>query len=367
MSSVFKPKTTRPEEILARWHRMLPNEKDTLLISDVGVDGFYEGHFRSEDMVGIIVVLPDPSEKQTGEDEIIRLMNALKTILEMCLGDLSYVEKQKVVLYLANTTYFNKIPKQDLTPMLTALINSRSIKTDTCLDYSGTTTGFGKYYFELPYQGSTLDSEFGCGKYVKVDLNSPIMQTKEAVSFLTRLGYDFSVCRGKTYLLGLTQTPYPGMVLYLMFRNKVSLDQEWWKDPNNVPNVCAVVLASIQREDGSMVLEYICSRPGTTGAVSEMIRNISIDARDTYHLNRLLLIPAGKTLRQVYQRPAYGFQECCADKTHPDDGYMVKYLTATQAAAGKTGLSDTPRTAGGKKKTSTNRSSRSVSRKTKSN
>ncbi len=170
------------------------------------------------------------------------------------------------------------------------------------------------------------------------------MQSDEAVRFLKRLGYDFSVCRGQTYLRELTNTPSAGAILYLMFRNRVLIDREWWRDSNNVTHICAAILAEIRAKDGSMCLEYICSRPGTTGAVAEMIRNISMDAKDTYHLDRLLLIPAGDALRQVYQRPAYGFQECCEDKTNPDNGYMVKYLSEPEAAAKKRRRTDTERT-----------------------
>jgi hypothetical protein len=323
MSSKSKPKRS-PEEVVMDWFGYLPNEKGTLSILDV--DGFSVGHYRTEDIVGILVVLPDSSERHTDSEGIDRLMNALHTILQICLGDLSFVEKKKVVLFLINShNYFGKILKPDLMPLLTALMNSSSIIKGTGMEYTGTTSGFGRYLFELPYKGTASDYDFACGKYVKVDLNNPVMQSDEAVRFLSRLGYDFSVCRGQAYLNELIDEPKPGAILYLMFRNKVSIDQEWWKDSDNVHDICAAILAEIRVADGSMILDYICSRPGTTGAVAEMLKNISTDAKDTYHLNRLLLIPAGSALEQIYQRREYGFEHT---KLREDSGYMVKYLTA---------------------------------------
>ena len=184
MSSVRKALTPEERIVLKWWRERLPNEDMPLSILDVDVDGFYEGHLKTEDMVGIVVVLPDSSERPTDDEAISRLMNALETILERCLGDLSYVEKQKVVLVLANREnyfgdnyYYSGKAKEDLTPMLTALMNSRSIKRDTSLEYTGTTSGYGSYLFELPYKGSTSDTDFACGKYVKVDLNNPVMQS----------------------------------------------------------------------------------------------------------------------------------------------------------------------------------------------
>jgi hypothetical protein len=148
MSSKSKPKARSPEEIVLDWYKLLPNEKGTLSILDTDVDGFHEGHFKTEDIVGIIVVLPDSSKRDTDEEAISRLMQALKTILEMCLGDLSHVEKKKVVLYLTNRVrYFGKVQRRDLTPLLTALMNSRSIKKDTSLEYTGTNNGIRQLFF----------------------------------------------------------------------------------------------------------------------------------------------------------------------------------------------------------------------------
>ena len=138
MSSVRKALTPEERIVLKWWRERLPNEDMPLSILDVDVDGFYEGHLKTEDMVGIVVVLPDSSERPTDDEAISRLMNALETILERCLGDLSYVEKQKVVLVLANREnyfgdnyYYSGKAKEDLTPMLTALMNSIFCSSDT--------------------------------------------------------------------------------------------------------------------------------------------------------------------------------------------------------------------------------------------
>jgi hypothetical protein len=343
MSSESKVKKST-EEIVMDWFGYLPNERGILSILDV--DGFSVGHYKTEDIVGIIVVMPESSEGHTVEEAIDRLLSALKIILEICLGELRLVEKKKVVLYLTNSLrYFGAT--LNLTPSLTALMNSRSIQKDTSMEYTGTTSGYGRYLFELPYKGSTSDHDFACGKYVKVDLNNPDMQSKEVARFLRRIGYDFSVCRGQAYLKELIDAPKPGTILYLMFRNKVSNDEEWWKDSNNVRNLCAAVLAGIYPDDGSMILDFICSRPGTTGAVAEMLKHIATDARDTYKLNRLLLVPAGDKLRQVYQRHEYGFQEC---RGGADKGYMVKYLTTHEVATKKLRRADTEETGGGQRK-----------------
>jgi hypothetical protein len=288
-------------------------------VLDGDVDGFHVVYFKTEDYVGITVVPPIRIEQKTA---IPRLLEALPRILHLSIGQLENAKKIRVLLRIIDIGI-----GQDLTHELTDIMNHRSVKPDAGLNYTGMKSE-GIYLFELPYQGSLSDLEFTCGKYVKVDLHHPQMETEEARAFFTRLGNDLTLCRGQSYLqLELAGTPESTAVLYLMFRNKVSADEKWWASLENVAYVCAAIWAEVDHGNSSMDLLAICSRPGTTGAVAKMLENISIDAKTTYGLNRLVLTAANDELENIYRRPAYGFVKAGRD--------MVKYLTASGSPEAK--------------------------------
>jgi hypothetical protein len=314
-----------------------PHIDSTLYVLDGDVDGFGATYFNTRDFVGVAVMLPRSTQTET--EAISTLIQALETILTLSIGNLLPVHKTRVLLFLADIDkYFGGRQEPNLTPMLTALMNDRAVKTDAASNYTGTTSEDGMYLFELPSSEAITDTDSVCGKYVKVDLNHPYMKTLKAKQFLTRLSFDLSICRGEQHLHeNISKGLAEDSVLYLVFRNKVSADSEWWTDTNNVAHICAAVWAEIRLDDGSMYLAAICSRPGTTGTVARMLENISADAKSAYGLNRLLLRPASESLRNIYQRPQYGFHTC-RDEDSEDYNYMVKYLThsSTRRKAMKT-------------------------------
>ena len=332
MSLDFKPideislsKETR--EYLEYWEDDLPNNGKRLYVLDGDIDGFRAMYFKSNDFVGVTVFLPSTGDKpQTKRKAMARLLQNVGTILAISVGKLVEADKTKVILHFVNLLkYFNGEPQRDLTPALTDVLNKQYVKGHVVTNYTGTASGYGKYLFELPYTAG-MDESDKCSKYVKVDLNHREMKTIQAKAFFRRLGSDLSLCRGQSYLHHeIEEGPKANSVLYLMFRNSVP-DSEWWKDMENITYICAAIIADIRASDRSMYLAAICSRPGTTGAVAEMLRNISTDASNSYGLDHLLLIPASKQLREIYKRDDYGF------KNH-DDRYMVKYLTKPKETA----------------------------------
>jgi hypothetical protein len=331
MSLVFKPigelSLSAAEFMdLNKVSNAFPHEGKVLFVLDGAIDGFRAAYIKSDEYVGIAVLLPKQTGPQSTERTLARLYQNAKLIFQLVLNrsGLEKRDKTKVILLLANRRgYFRGKLEQNLTADLTKALNE-SVHEDRGPGYTGTTSEEGMYLFELPYMTTTMQMDT-CGQYVKVDLNHPDMQSAEAVAFFKRLANDLTLCRGQSHLYKVFE-PSPNKVLYLMFRNRVP-DSEWWKDLRNVSYVCAASMAIIYHESGSMYLAAICSRPGTTGAVADMLKRISADAKNTYHLNQLLLVPANTNLANIYQRPAYGFAMNVENKR-----YMVKYLTETGPA-----------------------------------
>jgi hypothetical protein len=318
---------------LKRQSNTLSRGSKTLYVLDGNVDGFRAAYFKGDDFVGLTVVPPPAPEEE--EEATARFLSAIKRIIHLSIGQLEYAETPKVLLQLVNEWDYFDMKRPDFSNILAGMLKDEShVEGKPDLNYTGTKLG-GMYVFEVPNPWSLSEHDFACGKFVKVDMDHPDMKTDEARAFFKRLGSDLTLCRGKTYLeADLSRSYYTG-VLYLMFRNKVSADEEWWKDLNNVALVCAAIQANIFKKNGTMYLGSICSRPGTTGAVAQMLKNISIDAKHTYSLDRLVLTPAGSDLGLVYGRPAYGFEY------YGEGQSMVKYLTESgRPEAGETGATE---------------------------
>jgi len=284
------------------------------LFLDGDINGFHAAYVQLDGFVGVTVQVPKYAGPgaQPKLEALGHLVYNLEIILALSIGCLAEPEKRKVVLCFSPLAgYFGIGVKLELTPFLTDVFNKRSGKKKIRADYIGSHSDANTYLFELPYKEEALMTEADrCGTFVKVDLGHPDMQNREVRTFLSRLGRDLSICRGKRYLYdGIEEVlndTTAQQVLYLMFRNTVPREG-WWKDLRNVTNICAAITASLGILPKAMFLTFICSRPGTRGAVEEMLQRISKDARDTYHLDSLVLIPANGALEKLYQKPEYGF------------------------------------------------------------
>jgi hypothetical protein len=303
-----------------------------LYFLDGDFDGFYACLFKTDDYVAITIMMPKQEPVPELAESNKRLQSALTTILTMGLYNMSPYDKKKVILhFIERDNYFGKKRSPDLTPMLTKIMNLETIKGETRSEYTGTKSSDGFYLFEQPYRiPMLLDTSDKCDNFKKVDLSSPKMRSAKAIAFFRRLAHDLTLCRGHTHVqsaLKIVEKPVPPFdnVLYLMFRNRVP-EFKWWKNLTNVTYVCAAIKARIDREESDMYLEAICSRPGTTGVVEEMLQRISADALDTYRLDSLSLIPDNNKLAKIYTRPQYGFVK------RDDEDDMVKYLTDSALA-----------------------------------
>lgn len=296
---------------------LMTNEKESLFLLDGNIHGFHATYFCSDEFVGITVKMPKVFETST-------LFESIGAILIASIGKLEPANKQKVILQLVTPKDSADSYVDDAhTNMFTRLINDERVKTELQANYVGISMPNNLFLFEQPY----FDSRSKCSRYVKVDLNHPSMRTTEALLFFDRLRHDLTLCRGALHFVhGLDEfdfDPSESRLLYLMFRDRVTAE-EWWKDLRNIKSICASVLARI--ELSSMYLSYICSRPGTSGAVASILDNIMEDAKTTYGLQSLTLIPANKTLEMVYKRPVYGFQNLTGK-------ILIKYATPEAKAA----------------------------------